>query len=102
MSRALTADEVRALPAVLDLPTAARALGIGRDLAYRLADSGAFPVPVMRLGRYLRVTRASLLVLLGIAEFVPSTSPTEADTTPVGGLSLDLVSGAANLDGVGR
>ncbi len=30
----MTADEVRALPAVVDLTTAARVLGLGRSAAY--------------------------------------------------------------------
>ena len=64
----MQADEVRALPVCVDVPTAARAFGIGRDGAYDLARSGRFPVPVLRLGRRLVVTRASLLTALGLTE----------------------------------
>ena len=40
----LTFDELRALPTVVDLMTAARALGIGRTKAYQLAASlASFP-----------------------------------------------------------
>jgi len=63
-----TADEIRAWPATVDLQTAARAFGIGRDQAYRLAREGTFPVPVLRLGRYLRVSRAAVMATLGISD----------------------------------
>jgi hypothetical protein len=36
----MTEDEVYALPVVVDLPTAARALGLGRNTAYELVRSG--------------------------------------------------------------
>lgn len=65
-TKAPTAEEVRSWPVTVDVKTAGRAWGIGRDQAYRLAREGRFPVPVLRLGRYLRVTRASVLEALGI------------------------------------
>ena len=46
---------------------AAQALGIGRTLAYRLAAAGELPVPVIRVGRKLRVPAAPLRALLGLA-----------------------------------
>jgi predicted DNA-binding transcriptional regulator AlpA len=61
-----TLDDIRAWPATVDVPTAGRAFGIGRDESYRLVHQGAFPVPVLKLGRYLRVTRSSVLAALGI------------------------------------
>ena len=64
--RVPTPDEIRAWPATVDVPTAGRAFGIGRDESYRLAREGRFPVPVLRLGRYLRVIRATVLQTLGI------------------------------------
>jgi hypothetical protein len=33
-----------------------------------MARVGKFPVPVLRIGRYLRVTRASVLAALGVAD----------------------------------
>ena len=66
-----TPDEIRAWPVTVDVPTAGRAFGIGRDEAYRLAREGTFPVPVLRLGRYLRVTRAAVLAALGVPDSVP-------------------------------
>ena len=67
-----TPDEVRAWPVTVDVPTAGRAFGIGRDEAYRLAREGTFPVPVLRLGRYLRVSRAAVLAALGVPDSAPS------------------------------
>jgi predicted DNA-binding transcriptional regulator AlpA len=65
-ARTPTAEEIRSWPVTVDIQTAGRAWGIGRDQAYRLAREGRFPVPVLRLGRYLRVTRAAVLEALGI------------------------------------
>ncbi|MDP9428662.1 MAG: helix-turn-helix domain-containing protein [Actinomycetota bacterium] len=60
-------DELLALPASVDLVTAAKALGIGRTTAYQLARSGELPVPVLRLGVRYRVPTAALLHVLGIS-----------------------------------
>jgi hypothetical protein len=68
----LTRADVLALPLTVDVPTAGRAFGLGRDAAYRLARSGDFPVPVIRAGARYLVTRAALLRVLGI----PDTSET--------------------------
>lgn len=68
----MTTDEVRALPAAVDLVTAGRALGIGRTKSHEMARAGEFPVPLLRLGTRYRVRRADLLALLGI-EDEPST-----------------------------
>jgi len=65
--QALTREELLALPAIVGLVTAARALGIGRTRAFELARRGEFPVPVLRVGRTYRVPTAGLLRLLGIA-----------------------------------
>jgi predicted DNA-binding transcriptional regulator AlpA len=59
-------DELLALPATVDLVTAARALGIGRTTAYQLARAGEFPIPVLRLGARYRVVTSGLLAALGI------------------------------------
>jgi excisionase family DNA binding protein len=70
-----TLAQVAALPATLSLPEAARLLGIGRTHAYTLAASGQFPVPVIRLGRIVRVPTAPLLELLGLPTPVPPSAP---------------------------
>lgn len=57
----MTTEELAALPAVVDLRTAAKALGLGRDNAYQMARDNAFPVEVLSLGRYLRVRKADLM-----------------------------------------
>jgi len=54
------------LPPVLDLPTAARLLGIGRTAAYQLVKQDQWPTPVIRIGRLIRVPTAPLLAILGI------------------------------------
>jgi hypothetical protein len=69
MSTALTLDELHALPAVVDVPTAGRAYGLGERLAYELAQRGDFPVPVLKLGRLLRVRTCHL-----IADLAPDSS----------------------------
>ena len=63
----MTADEVRALPAVVDLATAARVLGLGRSAAYELVRLGTWPTPVLRLGRLIKVPSAPLVELVGLA-----------------------------------
>ncbi|HEY1915841.1 MAG TPA: DNA-binding protein [Streptosporangiaceae bacterium] len=65
-TRALTLAEVTALPAVTDLVTAGRALGLGRTKAYELARAGHFPVPVIRSGRAWLVPTSGLLAALGL------------------------------------
>lgn len=63
-----TADEIRAWPATVSVPTAGRCYGLGRDTAYDLARRGEFPVAVLRIGRHLVVTRASIMSALNIAD----------------------------------
>lgn len=67
-SDGLSRDELLALPAVVDLSTAARALGLGRSTVYELARSGQFPCRVLRIRRSYRVPTADLLRLLGITD----------------------------------
>jgi len=63
----LTATEVRALPAVVDVVTAAEVLGIGRTVAYELVRTGRFPTPVFRVGRQIKIPTAYLIDLLGLS-----------------------------------
>jgi predicted DNA-binding transcriptional regulator AlpA len=70
-------EGVRSWPVTVDVPTAGRAFGIGRDQAYRLAKEGTFPVPVLRIGRVLRVSRASVLAALGMPD---TPQPLEIDS----------------------
>ncbi|WP_275295100.1 DNA-binding protein [Amycolatopsis sp. La24] len=66
----LTLSEVEALPAIVDLETARRALGIGRTTAYALARAGSFPCPVVRVGAAYRIPTVGLLRLLGIDHLI--------------------------------
>jgi len=62
----MTLAELLALPVVVDVTTAARALGLGRSTGYELARCGEFPCRVLRVGRSYRVPTADLLRVLGI------------------------------------
>jgi hypothetical protein len=66
VTRPLTLTEIAALPAVTDLVTAGRALGLGRTKTYELARAGQFPCPVIRAGKTWLVPTAGLLALLGV------------------------------------
>lgn len=73
------------LPAVVDVPTAAAALGLSRTAAYELIRVGGWPTPVFRLGRLIRVPTAPLLALLGLE--------TTGDESTVPGTPNQLVVG---------
>lgn len=47
-------------PLTVTLPTAAELLGIGERTAYDLVARDEFPVPVLRIGRSLRVSRRAI------------------------------------------
>lgn len=78
--RGMSDDELGALPATVDLPTAGRAFGLGRTMSYELARAGKFPCPVLPLGSRFRVTRTDLFSALGM----PPDSPDRADATEYG------------------
>ncbi len=61
-------EQLEQLPAVIDLPTAADVLSIGRTAAYELVRAGAWPTPVLRLGRLIRIPSAPLLALLELPQ----------------------------------
>ncbi len=64
----MSPEDVRSLPVVVDLPTAAKALGVGRYVAYEMVRQDKWPTPVIRVGRHIRVPRAALLEVLGIVD----------------------------------
>jgi predicted DNA-binding transcriptional regulator AlpA len=70
--------ELRALPAVVDVPTAAKVMGMSRTAAYELIRVGGWPTPVFRLGKLIRIPTTPLLDLLGVRE--PATTE-QADQT---------------------
>ena len=61
----MTRDELGELPPILDVPTAAHVLGIGRSLAYQLVRTGDWPTPVLRVGKLIKIPTAPLVRLLG-------------------------------------
>jgi predicted DNA-binding transcriptional regulator AlpA len=79
----LTRAELLALPAAVDVATAARALGLGRSTAYELARRDAFPCRVLRVGSSYRIPTAELLRVLGLDPFLgESSAPKSAALSP--------------------
>lgn len=70
----MTREEVLALPAVVGLDEARRALGLGRQDAYRQAQDGTLPGLLPYDGRRIRVAVAPLLELLGLSATAPRTT----------------------------
>lgn len=68
----MTIEEVRALPAVVPLLTAARALGLSRNTAYRLVKRGEFPCTVIQAGDVYRVPTMEILTILGLNDGGPT------------------------------
>jgi predicted DNA-binding transcriptional regulator AlpA len=64
------------LPPLIDVPTAAAVLGIGRTLAYDLIRTDRWPTPVLRVGKLIRIPTAGLRRLLD-ADPASLTSGTE-------------------------
>lgn len=65
-SPAWSRERLGDLGVTTDLMTAARMLGIGRTTAYKLARTGTFPVPAVRVGRSYRIPVARVIELLGL------------------------------------
>jgi predicted DNA-binding transcriptional regulator AlpA len=65
--KGMSLAELLALPVAVDLPTAARALGLGRSTAYELVKHGEFPCRVLQVRSSYRVPTAELLRVLGVA-----------------------------------
>lgn len=64
--RGMPMADLLKLPAVIDIETAGKALGIGRTTAYQLAKKDKFPCTVIRAGRTYRVPTAALLAILQV------------------------------------
>ena len=60
----MTVERARNVPPVVDVPTAAAMLGIGRTAAYELIRSGKWPTPVLRVGNSIRIPSAPILELI--------------------------------------
>ena len=80
-----TPEAVRQLGMTTDVATAGAILGIGRSRAYELAESGQFPVNVLRIGRrYLVPTSAA-----GSARFTNGRPHRVGTRTPASALQTD-------------
>jgi len=75
----MTHDELLALPPVVDVPTAAKVLGIGRSLAYELVRTGQWPTPVVRVRKLIKIPTAALLKLVDGEQ--PAAQPGSKGTT---------------------
>ena len=69
--------DLSALPPLVDVPTAAAVLGIGRTLAYELVKTGKWPTTVVRMGKLIRSPSAALVRLTDGAD-ASSTAPASA------------------------
>ncbi|MDQ0933769.1 helix-turn-helix transcriptional regulator [Streptomyces turgidiscabies] len=65
---ALTPDQVRALPAMLDTRQVFAALNIGPTCGYSLIKTGDFPVSIVPFGRTYRFRKSDVLAFLGLSE----------------------------------
>jgi hypothetical protein len=72
----LSLADIDALPAVVDVVTAGRALGLGRTKSYELARAGDFPCRLIRVGKTYLVRTAELITLLGLT---PRSGSTDAN-----------------------
>ena len=66
-SLSITQEQILSLPPVVDVPTAAAVLGVGRSAAYELIRCDQWPTPVLRLGKLIRIPTAPLLELVGLS-----------------------------------
>ena len=62
----MTREQLSQLPTVLDVPTAAAILGIGRTAAYELIRTNRWPTPVLHVGELIRIPTVPLLRLIGL------------------------------------
>ena len=99
MRGGLSLAELGDLPAVTDLVTAGRALGLGRTRAYELARAGQFPCPVLRVGKTWHVPTAGLLTVLGLS--VPGIPPETGTAAVVPRSGGDPAGGIASRSGHG-
>jgi hypothetical protein len=78
-------NELDELPPVLDVPTAAKVLGIGRSLAYELVRRGEWPTTVLHVGKLIKIPTEPLVRLLGAAPEPSSDAGPGVSTTRVHG-----------------
>lgn len=76
-SRPVTFPELFGLPTVVDLATAANAVGVSIGTAYRLVHRDRFPCVVMRPGWRYRVPTLELMKALGVGSLPVYTDDVE-------------------------
>ncbi len=76
----LEEPDLLSLPSVIDLPTAAAVLHIGRTSAYEVVRTGRWPTPVIRLGHRIKILTAALVELLCLSTDRDSDAPTPEQT----------------------
>ena len=81
-------NELDELPPVLDVPTAAKVLGIGRSLAYELVRRGEWPTTVLHVGKLIKIPTEPLVRLLGAAPEPGSDAGPGVSATRVHGLDV--------------
>jgi hypothetical protein len=64
----MSMEELLALPVSMDIVTAGRAFGFGKNKSRELARTDEFPCAVKRFGGKYLVTRTALFGALGITE----------------------------------
>ncbi|MEU5429794.1 helix-turn-helix transcriptional regulator [Streptomyces sp. NPDC020799] len=62
----MSLEELRGLPTAVSVVTAARALGVSRDTAYKLVRAGTFPAQTFMVGETRKVATASLWKVLDV------------------------------------
>jgi hypothetical protein len=68
-----TGQRIRDLGTITDLRTAASIFGISRTVAYELARTDRFPVPLIRAGGRYKVPVAAILTILHVHPDIAST-----------------------------
>ena len=82
--------ELHQLPPLVDVPTAAHVLGIGRTLAYELVKADRWPTTVLRVGKLIRIPTAALIRLVEDASsdgVLPTGSPPDPGASAAGPVS---------------
>lgn len=64
----MSVAEVLALPAAVAFKQANAAFGLSDSTGYALRKKAAYPVPILELGRCLKVRRSDILAVLGIQD----------------------------------
>jgi excisionase family DNA binding protein len=90
---AIRLGDLQTLPPTVDVETAARLLGIGRALAYRLVRQNELPCRIVRAGRRYLVPTTDLLRILGI----DGQTGQPSDARPTTSTSGEVQSAASRL-----